>query len=81
MSGWGAAASYQRQRLEDEERRRVAQWEAQQQMQMPPPSGVKRCLERSFPNALARQAQTHSTGSMDYQGVQCAQPLYVAFPV
>ena len=74
MSGWEAAAAYQKERLEAAERERVARWEASVGKKRPAPTGPARSLESSFNTSLQIRPPTAGSSSMSYQGVQGIHP-------
>ena len=66
--GWGEAVEYHRKRLEDEQRARVASWEAGAGSKRPAPTGVARNLENSFCTSMHVRHQTPGSSSSSYQG-------------
>ena len=73
--GWGEAVAYHRKRLEDEQRARVASWEAGAGSKRPAPTGVARNLENSFCTSMHVRHQTPGSSSSSYQGKMWPAPL------
>ena len=67
--GWEEAAAHQKRRLEEEERARIARWEAQELRRASPPHGSSLFLGSSSRAAPSPSPQTSLTFLENYQGV------------